>query len=102
MDVFFTFRDQAIVDIEMPPCPVARMWLQFQVIPLTSYVFLSLFPPSPLNFNHAGRNKRLRLHFNKLGYQIYGKEHSRQVLLRPTALSAEISAIRFRQELHRR
>jgi hypothetical protein len=27
----------------------------------------------------AADNKRMRLHFNKIGYQIYGKEQSRRV-----------------------
>jgi hypothetical protein len=40
-------------------------------------LFVSLARLKPRN---AGRNKRLRLHFNKIGYQIYGKEQSRRVL----------------------
>eukprot|EP00961_Rhodomonas_salina_P218344 2950450-Rhodomonas_salina.2 len=43
------------------------------------YVFAKLFP-EVVGGNGAGlRNKRMRLHFNKLGYQIYGKEQSRRV-----------------------
>ena len=29
--------------------------------------------------SNAGKNKRMRLHFNQLGYSIYGKEQSRRV-----------------------
>ena len=33
--------------------------------------------PDVISF--AAKNKRMRLHFNKVGYQIYGKEQSRRV-----------------------
>jgi len=40
------------------------------------HLFCELFPEvAALN----GKNKRLRLHFNKIGYQMYGKEQSRRV-----------------------
>jgi len=42
-------------------------------------VFAGLFPEA-VGENGAGiKNKRLRLHFNKIGYQIYSKEQSRRV-----------------------
>jgi len=42
-------------------------------------VFASLFPDAVGNNGGEVKNKRMRLHFNKIGYQIYGKEQSRRV-----------------------
>lgn len=43
------------------------------------YVFAELFPDA-VGENGAGAgNKRMRLHFNKIGYSMYGKEQSRRV-----------------------
>eukprot|EP00287_Rhodomonas_sp_CCMP768_P032589 CAMPEP_0202853944 /NCGR_PEP_ID=MMETSP1389-20130828/90744_1 /ASSEMBLY_ACC=CAM_ASM_000865 /TAXON_ID=302021 /ORGANISM="Rhodomonas sp., Strain CCMP768" /LENGTH=409 /DNA_ID=CAMNT_0049532513 /DNA_START=188 /DNA_END=1417 /DNA_ORIENTATION=- len=42
-------------------------------------VFASLFPDTVGSSGGGVKNKRMRLHFNKIGYQIYGKEQSRRV-----------------------
>jgi len=42
-------------------------------------VFAELFPEAVGEHGASAKNKRLRLHFNKVGYSIYGKEQSRRV-----------------------
>ena len=42
-------------------------------------IFASLFPEAVGEHGAGVKNKRLRLHFNKIGYQIYSKEQSRRV-----------------------
>jgi len=42
-------------------------------------VFANLFPETVGANGTGAKNKRMRLHFNKIGYQIYGKEQSRRV-----------------------
>lgn len=42
-------------------------------------VFASLFPDTVGSSGGGVKNKRMRLHFNKIGYQMYGKEQSRRV-----------------------
>ena len=41
----------------------------------------------------TGKNKRLRLHFNKIGYQLYGKEQSRRVRDRARDLISILQSI---------
>mmetsp|Transcript_52722 Transcript_52722/g.163602 ORF Transcript_52722/g.163602 Transcript_52722/m.163602 type:complete len:364 (-) Transcript_52722:224-1315(-) len=41
--------------------------------------FADLFPEVVGDNGAGAKNKRMRLHFNKVGYQIYGKEQSRRV-----------------------
>ena len=43
------------------------------------HIFASLFPEAVGEHGSGAKNKRLRLHFNKIGYQIYNKEQSRRV-----------------------
>jgi hypothetical protein len=42
-------------------------------------IFAGLFPDAVGEHGAGAQNKRLRLHFNKAGYQIYSKEQSRRV-----------------------
>jgi hypothetical protein len=42
-------------------------------------IFAGLFPETVGEHGPGVKNKRLRLHFNKIGYQIYSKEQSRRV-----------------------
>jgi hypothetical protein len=42
-------------------------------------IFSGLFPETVGEHGAGAKNKRLRLHFNKIGYQMYSKEQSRRV-----------------------
>jgi hypothetical protein len=42
-------------------------------------IFAGLFPEAVGEHGASVKNKRLRLHFNKVGYQLYSKEQSRRV-----------------------
>lgn len=43
------------------------------------YIFAELFPEAVGEHGAGAKNKRMRLHFNKIGYSMYGKEQSRRV-----------------------